>query len=105
MGLIRFTQSDTERVVKSQRKTEPRFAGFDELKEAKGKRHRAKQEIFLKENPIALTDLPLEEFNQKWLKTHLPSLKKNHKGVKDAFGSSMKNFLKNDCTKARFLSM
>ena len=63
VGLIRFTQSDTERVVKTQRKVEPRFAGYNELKEAEGKRDRAKQMIFLKENPIALRELPLEEFN------------------------------------------
>jgi len=105
IGLIRFTQSDTERVVKSQRKTEPRFAAFNELKETEGKRDRAKQEIFLKENPIALNDLPLEEFNQRWLKSHYPSLKKNRKSVKDTCGSSMKNFLKKDRTKAKFLSM
>ena len=33
IGLIRFTQSDTERVVK---KTETRFAGYDEVKESEG---------------------------------------------------------------------
>ena len=38
IGLIRFTQSDTERVVKTQRKTETRFANFNELEEAGGKR-------------------------------------------------------------------
>ena len=38
VGLIRFTQSDTERVVKTQRKVEPRFAGYNGLKEAEGKR-------------------------------------------------------------------
>ena len=47
---------------------------------------------FLKENPIAIRDLQLEEFNQRWLNSYLPGLKKNRKDVKDVFGSSMKNF-------------
>ena len=105
VGLIRFTQSDTERVVKTQRKVESRFAGYNELKEAEGKRDRAKQEIFLKENPIALRELPFEEFNLNWLKSHLPSLKNNRKYVKDVVGKSTRNFFKEDRTKAKFLSM
>ena len=32
IGLIRFTQSDTERVVKTIRKTETRFAGYNDIK-------------------------------------------------------------------------
>ena len=49
--------------MKTQREVEPRFASYNEPKEAEGKRDRAKQMIFLKENPIALRELPLEEFN------------------------------------------
>ena len=75
IGLIRFTQSDTERVVKTVRKTETRFAGYDEVEESEGKRDRAKEEIFLRENQVPLDDLLLEELNQEWLKTHLPALK------------------------------
>ena len=75
------------------------------MKEAEGKRDRAKQEIFLKENPIALRELPFEEFNLNWLKSHLPSLKKNRKDVKDVVGKSTRNFFKKDRTKAKFLSM
>ena len=45
IGLIRFTQSYTERVVKTVRETESRFAGYDEVKESEGKNDRAKQEI------------------------------------------------------------
>ena len=32
IGLIRFTQSDMEQVVKTVRKTETRFAGYNEVK-------------------------------------------------------------------------
>ena len=46
---------------------EPRFASYNEVKEDKGKRDRAQQEIFLHENKVALEDLPLERLNQKWL--------------------------------------
>ena len=75
IGRIRFNQSDTERVVKTVRKTETRFAGYDQVKESEGKRDRAKQEIFLRQNQVPLNDLPLEELNRKWLKSHLPALK------------------------------
>ena len=50
IGLIRFTQNDTERVVKTIRKTETRFAGYDEIKEKAGKRDRAREEIFIRGN-------------------------------------------------------
>jgi len=50
VGLLRLSQADTERVVKTIRKVEPRFAGFNEVKESKGSRDRAQQEIFLHEN-------------------------------------------------------
>ena len=35
IGLICFTQSDTERVVKTIRKTETRFAGYNEIRKAR----------------------------------------------------------------------
>ena len=46
VGLLRLTQADTERVVKTIRRVEPQFAGFNEVKESKGARDRAQQEIF-----------------------------------------------------------
>ena len=45
IGLICFTQSYTERVVKTVRETESRFVGYDEVKESESKIDRAKQEI------------------------------------------------------------
>ena len=38
IGLLRLSQVDTERVVKTIRKVEPRFSAFNEVKEAKGAR-------------------------------------------------------------------
>ena len=98
VGLLRFNQADTERVVKVIRKVEPRFASYNEVKEDKGKRDRAQQEIFLHENKVALEDLPLERLNQKWLKYHLPSLKKKSDGK----SKSIEIFLKKDKSKAKF---
>ena len=77
VGLLRLRQADTERVVKTIRKVEPRFSGFDEVKESKGARDRAQQEIFLNENKVALESLPLEELFDSWTQSHRPSLKKN----------------------------
>ena len=74
---MRLSQADTERVVKTIRKVEPRFASFDEVKESKGARDRAQQEIFLHENKIALKQLPLNDLFDAWSQSHLPSLKKN----------------------------
>ena len=76
IGLIRFTQSDTERVVKTIRKTETRFAGYNEIKQQSGKRDRAMEEIFLRENRIPLSELPLEDFNQEGFISHRLALKK-----------------------------
>ena len=53
VGLLRLSQADTERVVKTIRKVEPRFGLFNEVMEAKGSRDRAQQEIFLYENKVA----------------------------------------------------
>ena len=50
VGLLRLSQADTERVVKTIRGVEPRFAGFNDLEECKGARDRAQQEISLYEN-------------------------------------------------------
>ena len=97
IGLIRFTQSDTEREVKTIRKTETRFAGYDEIKEQAGKRDRAREEIFIRENQVPLNDLPLEEFNQEWLKSHRPALKK--KSEKDV---AIENYLEKDVAKHKF---
>ena len=47
VGLLRYTQADTERVVKTVRKVEKRFNNFNEVKQAIGKRDRASQEIFI----------------------------------------------------------
>lgn len=84
------------------RKIEPRFAAFNELKEAEGKRDWAKQEIFSKENQISLSDLPWKSSINDGLKSHCSSLKENRKGVKDTFGSSMKNFFKKIVQKRNF---
>ncbi len=65
----------------------------------KGKRDRAKQEIFLHENSVRLDQLPLEELNQIWLKRHLPSVKKNGEGKQVCID----NFLKSDSSSAKFL--
>ena len=97
IGLIRFTQSDTERVVKTVRKTETRFAGYDEVKESEGKRDRAKQEVFLRENQVPLADLPLEALNKEWLKSHLPALKSKSK--RDV---TVENYISNDTPKHQF---
>ena len=91
VGLILVTQADTERVVKTQRKVESRFANFNEAKESEGKRDRAKQEILLHENKVKMDKLPLEELNQLWLKSHLPALKRS-----DGGSVAVKNFLKKD---------
>ena len=100
IGLIRFTQADTERVVKTIRKVEKRFCGFNEVKEAAGKRDRAAQEIFLHENPIALNQLPLDNLHKKWVQTHNSSLKKDEASK----ALSIDTFLKNDTSKAHFLT-
>ena len=94
IGLI----SDTERGVKTIRKVENRFTGFNEVKLNSGKRDRANQEVFLHENPVALTNLPLEGLNKLWLKKHKSSLKLN--STKNV---SVENYIKKDKSKAQFL--
>ena len=98
VGLLRLRQADTERVVKTIRKVEPRFSGFDEVKESTGARDRAQQEIFLNENKVALESLPLEELFDSWTQSHRPSLKKtNTKSI------SVETFLKKDTTALKFM--
>ena len=98
VGLLRLSQADTERVVKTIRKVEPRFSGFDEVKESKGARDRAQQEIFLNENKVALESLPLEELFDSWTQSHRPSLRKtNTKSI------SVEAFLKKDTTALKFM--
>ena len=97
IGLIRFTQNDTERVVKTTHKAETRFAGYDEIKEKAGKRDRALEEIFIRENRVLIAELPLEEFNHTWPKSHRPALKKqSHKDV------AIENYLRDDIGKQNF---
>ena len=66
VGLLRLTQADTEKVVKTIRKAESRLASFNEVKDSKGVRDRAQQEIFLCENKVALQELPLDELFDMW---------------------------------------
>ena len=72
-GKIRFSQADADHVVKTIRKVEPWFSSFNEVQEQAGKHDRARQEIFLHENRLSLSSLPLEDFNENWLKSHRPS--------------------------------
>ena len=73
-------------------------SGFNEVKLNSGKRNRANQEVFLHENPVALTNLPLEGLNKLWLKKHKSSLKLN--STKNV---SVENYIKKDKSKAQFL--
>jgi hypothetical protein len=100
IGVILKTQADTERVVKVIRKVEGRFSNYNEVREAKGKRDRANQEIFLHENSVSLADVPLEDLNQLWLKTHLSSVKKSGKGKQVCINNCMEN----DVSTAKFLA-
>ena len=61
---------------------------------------RAKEEMFLHENRVAMTKLPLEDLNLEWLKNYLPSLKKKQ----DSIALSIHTFLnKKDISKVKFL--
>ena len=64
IGLLRFTQSDTERANKTVAKIEQRFTRFNETHEEQGKCDRTKEEVFLYENRIAMDELPLEDINR-----------------------------------------
>ena len=74
------------------------YYGFNEVKLNSGKRDRANQEVFLHENPVALTNLPLGGLNKLWLKKHKSSLKLN--STKNV---SVENYIKKDKSKAQFL--
>ena len=100
VGLLRLTQADTERVVKTIREVEPRFASFNEVKEANGARDRAQQEIFLCENKVALQELPLDELFDAWTQTHYPTLKK-----KAGDSKSVDTFFKKDFSSAKFMNL
>ena len=102
IGLLRLSQADTERVVKTIRKVEPRFASFNEVKESKGARDRAQQEIFLYENKVALGKLPVNEFFDTWTQPHLPSLEKND-GRNSGKAKSVETFFKKDKTSLKFM--
>ena len=80
IGLIRFTQSDTERVVKTVRKTET-LSSRD----------------LSSRNPVPLKELPLEQLNQAWLKSHLPALKS--KSQRDVV---VENYIDKDVPKYQF---
>ena len=88
-----LSQADRKRVVKTIRRVEPRFAGFNEVKESKGARDRAQQEIFLYENKMAL-----DELFDVWTQSHQPSLKKN-----DGKTKSVETFLRKDNTYLKFM--
>ena len=98
VGLLRLSQADTERVVKTICKVEPRFAGFNEVKESKGARDRAQQEIFLHENKVALEKLPLDQLFDVWTQSHQASLNKN-----DGKAKSVESLLKKDITTLKFM--
>ena len=49
LGLLPLSQADTERVVKTIRKVEPRFAGLNEVKESKIARPGSARKIFVRE--------------------------------------------------------
>ena len=72
------------------RKIEPRFYQYTEIDE----QDRAKQEVFLHENSVALTKLPMEKLNQNWLKRHRPSLKKDSRSNPNSLTKFIQNFFK-----------
>ena len=102
IGLLRLSQADTERVVKTIRKVEPRFSSFNEVKETKGARDRAQQEIFLYENKVALEKLPVNELFDSWTQSHYPSLKKNDNRY-NGKAKSVETFFKKDTTAVKVM--
>ena len=102
IGLLRLSQADTERVVKTIRKVEPRFSSFNEVKETKGARDRAQQEIFLYENKVALEKLPVNELFDSWTQSHYPSLKKNDNRY-NGKAKSVEGFFKKDTTAVKVM--
>ena len=68
------------------------------MKESKGARDRAQQEIFLYENKMSMEKLPLDELFDVWTQSHQPSLKKN-----DGKTKSVETFLRKDNTYLKFM--
>ena len=98
---MRFSQVDTERCVKTIRKIEPRFVQYNESHENLGQCDRAKQEVFIHENAVALSKLPVDKLNQNWLKHHRSSLKKDARSNHNSI--TVQSFLKNDTSSLLFL--
>ena len=46
------------KTIRNDGNVEPRFAGFNKVKESKGTRDQAQQEIFLYENKVAMEKFP-----------------------------------------------
>ena len=101
VGLHKLSQSDTERVVKTLRVVEPRFSGFDERKLQDGKRDRCMQEIFLRDNQIALDKLPLDDYEQEWRKKHLHCAKIDARSRRDSI--SVTNYLSEESSSLLFM--
>ena len=101
VGLHKLSQSDTERVVKILRVVEPRFSGFDERKLQDGKRDRCMQEIFLRDNKIALNKLPLDDYEQEWRKKHLHCAKIDARSRRDSI--SVTNYLSEESSSLLFM--
>ena len=101
VGLHKLSQSDTERVVKILRVVEPRFSGFDETKLQEGKRDRCMQEIFLRDNKIALAKLPLDDYEQEWRKKHLHCAKYDARSRTDSV--SITNYLREESSSLLFM--
>ena len=87
--------------MKTIRKIEPRFSNYNEIHEKKGRPDRAKKEIFIHENSVAMTKLPLEKLNQNWLKRHLPSLKRDSRSKN--LSLAVQSFIKNDTSSLKCL--
>jgi hypothetical protein len=82
--------------VKTIRKVElePRFSNCTEVDEQKGRPDMAKREIFIHENAVAISKLPVKKFNQNWLKQHLPSLQKDPRSKTEA--KTLQSYIKNN---------
>ena len=76
------------------------FTKYTEIQVANGKRDRAKQEIFLHKNSVALSKVPLEELNKNWLKNYRSSLKRARAPLESI---SIEIFLQNNTSTLKFL--
>ena len=77
------------------------FSGFDETKLREGKRDRCIQEIFLRDNKIALAKLPLDDYEQEWRKKHLHSAKKDARSRTDSV--VINNYLREESSSLLFM--